>query len=131
MGFTTAAALRRLGARWPGRGGGDRAGGGGVEQGPACGPGGPPLVDHRVTVRLGDVAEILQTERGGFDAILLDVDNGPEGLTRKERPSLCEGRPEGGIQRTASCRRAGRVVGWAEPGLHEAPGPAGLFGGRR
>jgi spermidine synthase len=30
-----------------------------------------------------DVARILQTEKMAYDAILLDVDNGPEGLTRK------------------------------------------------
>lgn len=43
---------------------------------------GNPLADPRVSVRLGDVALSLQTELAAFDAILLDVDNGPEGLTR-------------------------------------------------
>jgi len=43
---------------------------------------GNPLADPRVSVRLGDVAMSLQTELAAFDAILLDVDNGPEGLTR-------------------------------------------------
>lgn len=44
---------------------------------------GRPLENARVTLRAVDVAQILQAERGRYDAILLDVDNGPEGLTRK------------------------------------------------
>ena len=39
-----------------------------------------PLRDPRVTVRVIDVAELLAEERGRYDAILLDVDNGPEAL---------------------------------------------------
>ena len=41
-----------------------------------------PLQDPRVTVREMDVGKIMKAERLSFDAILLDVDNGPEGLTR-------------------------------------------------
>ena len=38
-------------------------------------------LDHpRVTLEIGDVAPAIA--RGGWDAILLDVDNGPDGLTR-------------------------------------------------
>jgi len=44
---------------------------------------GHPLQDERVNVRVIDVAIILQTEHQSYDAILLDVDNGPNGLTRK------------------------------------------------
>jgi len=43
-----------------------------------------PLKDSRVTVRECDVAQIINKEQKTFDAILLDVDNGPEGLTRKQ-----------------------------------------------
>jgi len=39
-----------------------------------------PLRDPRVTVRTMDVAPLLRGERAGFDAIVLDVDNGPEAL---------------------------------------------------
>ena len=42
---------------------------------------GHPLRDNRVTVREIDVAVILREERHTFDAILLDVDNGPKALT--------------------------------------------------
>jgi spermidine synthase len=42
-----------------------------------------PLDDARVKVHTGDVADLLRTERDRYDAIMLDVDNGPEGFTRK------------------------------------------------
>lgn len=44
---------------------------------------GHPLRDDRVTVREIDVARILREEQLAYHAILLDVDNGPEGLTMK------------------------------------------------
>jgi spermidine synthase len=88
MGFTLAAALRQLGdhaqvvvaelvpavVAW--------------NRGPLGEPAGHPLRDPRVTVRQVDVARILMVERQAYDAILLDVDNGPEGLTRKENDWL-------------------------------------------
>ncbi len=43
-----------------------------------------PLDDPRVTVQCGDIANILKGEKNAYDAILLDVDNGPEGLTRDD-----------------------------------------------
>jgi len=49
---------------------------------------GHPLEDPRVTVHEGDVARIITAEQQAYDAILLDVDNGPEGLTRKENDWL-------------------------------------------
>lgn len=41
-----------------------------------------PLEDARVRLHQGDVAHLLRRARNEYDAILLDVDNGPEGLTR-------------------------------------------------
>jgi spermidine synthase len=49
---------------------------------------GHPLQDKRALVREVDVAKILKEERQAYDAILLDVDNGPEGLTRKKNDWL-------------------------------------------
>ena len=46
------------------------------------------LDDPRVTVRKTDVAEIIGAARGAFDAILLDVDNGPGGLNRDANDRL-------------------------------------------
>ncbi|GAA6185824.1 MULTISPECIES: spermidine synthase [Alteromonadaceae] len=40
-----------------------------------------PLDDPRTKVVVGDVKALLSTNKPTFDAILLDVDNGPEGLT--------------------------------------------------
>lgn len=39
------------------------------------------LDDSRVTVTIADVAEVIRRGAARYDAILLDVDNGPEGLT--------------------------------------------------
>ena len=47
-----------------------------------------PLQDPRVTVNEMDVARIITAGQQAYDAILLDVDNGPEGLTRKENDWL-------------------------------------------
>jgi spermidine synthase len=52
-------------------------------RGPLADLAGCPLQNERVTVREVDVAEILKAEHRAYDAILMDVDNGPEGLTRK------------------------------------------------
>ncbi len=49
---------------------------------------GDSLSDARVDIREADVAEIIAESKAGFDAILLDVDNGPEGLTRKSNSLL-------------------------------------------
>ncbi|MEE4638203.1 MAG: hypothetical protein V2J42_05640 [Wenzhouxiangella sp.] len=47
-------------------------------------PAGHPLSDPRSTVFVGDVATLVRAEPGGFNAILLDVDNGPHALIRRE-----------------------------------------------
>jgi spermidine synthase len=44
---------------------------------------GKPLADARSFVRLGDIAELIKQQQPNFDAILLDVDNGPEGITNR------------------------------------------------
>ncbi len=49
---------------------------------------GESLTDLRVSIRETDVTEIIRSQRSTFDAILLDVDNGPEGLTRKANDAL-------------------------------------------
>ena len=43
-----------------------------------------PLSDPRTRVHQGDVAECLTSNSPCFDAILLDVDNGPEGITHSD-----------------------------------------------
>jgi spermidine synthase len=52
-------------------------------QGALGGLAGHPLRDRRVTVRTGDVAAVLRASPGRFDAILLDIDNGPDAFTTR------------------------------------------------
>ena len=75
---------------------------------------GRPLDDPRVVVREADVAKIIQEKANAFDAILLDVDNGPDGLTHAGNDRLYT---HGGL---AAARRAlkpgGLLAVWsAEP----------------
>lgn len=49
---------------------------------------GDSLSDPRVGIRETDVTDIIRSSRATFDAILLDVDNGPEGLTRQANDGL-------------------------------------------
>jgi spermidine synthase len=49
---------------------------------------GGSLDDPRVSIREVDVAQVIERHPLTFDAILLDVDNGPEGLTRKANDAL-------------------------------------------
>jgi spermidine synthase len=49
---------------------------------------GDSLIDPRVSIREADVGQLIRSEASAFDAILLDVDNGPEGLTRKANDGL-------------------------------------------
>ena len=46
------------------------------------------LDDPRVGIYQGDVSELIRSSRAKFDAILLDVDNGPDGLTRRSNDGL-------------------------------------------
>lgn len=49
---------------------------------------GTSLTDQRVGIREADVGELIRADASAYDAILLDVDNGPEGLTRKANDAL-------------------------------------------
>lgn len=46
------------------------------------------LDDPRASILEGDVFDVICSNPRTFDAILLDVDNGPEGLTRKANDAL-------------------------------------------
>ena len=46
------------------------------------------LDDPRVVLVNDDVAMLIGAARAGYDAILLDVDNGPEGITRRVNDNL-------------------------------------------
>ncbi|KKC27784.1 spermidine synthase [Sphingomonas sp. SRS2] len=49
---------------------------------------GDSLDDPRVTIRIGDVGEAIATPAEGYDAILLDVDNGPDALVHPDNGRL-------------------------------------------
>ncbi|MFT4631166.1 MAG: spermidine synthase [Candidatus Pseudothioglobus sp.] len=49
---------------------------------------GRPLDDDRVLIHLGDVAELFTTKQASYDAVLLDVDNGPESFTQADNSRL-------------------------------------------
>jgi len=49
---------------------------------------GDDLSDPRVTIHEGDVGDLIRPARSKFDAILLDVDNGPQGLVREANDRL-------------------------------------------
>ncbi len=68
---------------------------------------GHPLRDDRVTVREVDVARILRAEQRAHDAILLDVDNGPKGLTRSGNDWLYA---QGGLSAAFAALRPGGVL---------------------
>ena len=46
------------------------------------------LEDPRVQLIVGDVVKVIERSPGTFDAILLDVDNGPDGLVRPDNNRL-------------------------------------------
>ena len=72
------------------------------------------LADARVSIREEDVAGLIMSERSAYDAILLDVDNGPGALTRKANDRLYDLAGLGAAYAgTALARRAGRMVGRA------------------
>jgi spermidine synthase len=88
MGFTLRAALAALGARaqvvvaelapavvaWA--------------RGPMADLHGASLTDARVKIEETDVGALIRAARAAYDAILLDVDNGPDGLSRASNDGL-------------------------------------------
>jgi len=50
------------------------------------------LADRRVGIREADVGDVIAVARSRFDAILLDVDNGPDGLSRTANDRLYDRR---------------------------------------
>jgi spermidine synthase len=108
MGFTLAAALRSLAAdarvevvelvpavvEW--------------NRGPLAHLAGRPLEDARVTVWEGDVVERIRGAREAFDAIVLDVDNGPDAFTVAGNDRLYS---PAGLRASLAALRDGGVLG--------------------
>jgi spermidine synthase len=111
MGFTLAAALKHVGARsqvmvaelvpevveW--------------NKGPMGARAGNPMLDPRSVVQVIDVAQAIRTGTGTYDAILLDTDNGPEGLTQAANSRIYNLR--GLYQAYAALRPQGVLAVWS------------------
>lgn len=84
------------------------------------------LSDPRVTIYEGDVGSLIVSGRGGFDAILLDVDNGPDGLSRAENDKLYDFR---GLQDARKALRPqGMLAVWSAAPNKEFMGRLGHAG---
>jgi spermidine synthase len=67
--------------------------------------------DERVEVRHADVGAVLREQAGQFDAIMLDVDNGPDPMTTSGNGALYT---DAGIRMSAAALRpGGRIVYWS------------------
>jgi spermidine synthase len=77
-------------------------------RGPMAELSGDNLNDPRVRIHEGDVGDLIRKGKAGYDAILLDVDNGPEGMTRVENDRLYDVK---GLRATYAALRAGGVLG--------------------
>ncbi len=78
---------------------------------------GMPLDDSRVSVEEEDVGETIRKRKFIWDAILLDVDNGPDGLARKANDRLY-GRA--GLRASFSALRPGGILAVWSSGSDEA-----------
>ena len=72
---------------------------------------GDSLSDPRVQLREADVAQLIRQARSAFDAILLDVDNGPAGLSRAANDALYEMAGLGAAR--AALRPGGVLAVWS------------------
>ncbi len=76
-------------------------------RGPLASIHGSSLSDPRVTIFEGDVAKLIEDAPSRYDAILLDVDNGPEGLMRKANDNLYDAY---GLREARTALRPGGVL---------------------
>jgi len=87
-------------------------------RGPLAGIFAGSLDDPRVSVHEADVGRLIRTAKTAYDAILLDVDNGPEGLTREGNDALYT--IKGLAAAHAALRPGGVLAVWSS-------GPDGAF----
>ena len=69
------------------------------------------LDDTRVDIHVGDVGELIRSKKAVYDAILLDVDNGPDGLSRPSNDSLYDA--AGLIAAKTALRPGGVLAVWS------------------
>ena len=93
----------------------------GWARGPMADIFGDSLDDPRASIREADVVDVIRSHDSAFDAILLDVDNGPEGLIRKANDALYDLKGLNAIRR--ALRPGGVFAVWSS-------GPNPLFSKR-
>lgn len=76
-------------------------------RGPMANLHGGTLDDPRVEIVERDVADLIGEARSAYDAILLDVDNGPDGLTREANDRLYSA---AGLDRARAALKPGGVL---------------------
>jgi spermidine synthase len=76
-------------------------------RGPLADIHGASLDDPRVRIHETDVAGLIQSGEAAYDAILLDVDNGPRGLSRPANDSLYS---LAGLARARAALKAGGIL---------------------
>lgn len=76
-------------------------------RGPLAALAGHPLADARVRVEIDDVAVTLTSQRGHFDGVLLDVDNGPAAFSGSNNDGLYDDR---GIAAAFAALKMGGVL---------------------
>ncbi len=76
-------------------------------RGPLAAVFGDCLADPRVAIVEGDVGGVIRAAGGAYDAILLDVDNGPAGMTRDGNDGLYGAK---GLRRAWTALRPGGVL---------------------
>jgi spermidine synthase len=76
-------------------------------RGPLAALFGDSLDDPRASILSADVIAVIEAHASAFDAILLDVDNGPEGLIRKANDALYD---RSGLQAIRRALRPGGVL---------------------
>lgn len=87
-----------------------------------------PMLDKRVEIRLADVYKVIHDSKAGaFDAILLDVDNGPQSFTADRNAKIYR---REGLEKIAKILRPGGCVGfWSsyeDPPFHRLMEKAGF-----
>jgi spermidine synthase len=80
-------------------------------RGPLGALAGHPLKDQRVRVEMGDVAVVLRSCIGQFDAVLLDVDNGPAAFAASNNAGLYDERGVAAV--SGALKNGGALAVWA------------------
>jgi spermidine synthase len=80
-------------------------------RGPLAAIHGESLSDRRLTIFEGDVGDLIDGVKSRYDAILLDVDNGPAGLMRASNDDLYD--PYGLLEAQKALRPGGVLAVWS------------------